>query len=99
MPQRGSLLPYRGVLSFLSKAREASGSEAPRLHHASRGRSGGVAARGAGAAAAMPVVGFLEHQYALHGPVLLRAFRQGLSETGYVEGETLRSYIAGRSVK
>ena len=27
MPQLGSLLPYRGVLSFLSKAREASGSE------------------------------------------------------------------------
>ena len=24
MPQRGSLLPYRGVLSFLPKAREAS---------------------------------------------------------------------------
>src|SRR3954454_4690777 len=33
MLQRGSLLPYRGVLSFLSKAREASGSEAPRFHH------------------------------------------------------------------
>jgi hypothetical protein len=30
MPQRGSLLRYRGVLSFLSKAREASGSEAAR---------------------------------------------------------------------
>jgi hypothetical protein len=25
MPQRGSLLPYRSVLSFLSKAQEASG--------------------------------------------------------------------------
>src|SRR5258705_11552912 len=49
MPQRGSLLPYRGVLSFLSKAREASGSETPRVHHAAR-RRGGVAARGARAA-------------------------------------------------
>jgi hypothetical protein len=43
MPQRGSLLPYRGVLSFLSKAREASGSETPRVHHAARWRGGGVA--------------------------------------------------------
>src|SRR5215831_9795644 len=39
MTQRGSLLPYRGVLSCLSKAREASGSEAARLHHAARRRS------------------------------------------------------------
>jgi hypothetical protein len=31
MPQRSSLLPYRGVLSCLSKAREASGSEAARV--------------------------------------------------------------------
>ena len=38
MPQRDSLLPYRGVLSFLSKAREASGSEAARVHHAARRR-------------------------------------------------------------
>src|SRR6476620_10234916 len=50
MPQRDSLLPYRGVLSFLSKAREASGSEAARVHHAARWR-GNVADRGAGAAA------------------------------------------------
>src|SRR3954454_1971706 len=47
MPQRGSLLPYRGVLSFLWKAREASGSESARLHHAARRRGGCVAARGA----------------------------------------------------
>src|SRR5215813_12252680 len=51
MPPRGSLLPYRGVLSFLSKAREASGSETPRVHHASRRRGSSVAARGARAAA------------------------------------------------
>src|SRR4249919_2351502 len=54
MPQRGSLLPYRGVLSFLSKAREASGSEATRVHHAARLLGDGVAARGAGAAACAP---------------------------------------------
>jgi len=50
MPQRGSLLPYRGVLSFLSKAREAPGSEAARVHHAARRGGSGVAVRGAWAA-------------------------------------------------
>src|SRR5262249_53188827 len=43
------LLLYRGVLSFLSKVREATGSEATRVHHAARQR-GSVAARGACAA-------------------------------------------------
>jgi len=51
MPQRGSLLPYRGVLSFLWKAREASGSEAARVHIPPRRRGGRVAAGGARAAA------------------------------------------------
>src|SRR5215813_14685357 len=46
IPQCSSLLLCRGVLSFLSEAREASGSETPRVHHAAR-RRGGVAARGA----------------------------------------------------
>src|SRR5262249_11842544 len=50
MPQRSGLLPYRCVLSFLSKAREASGSEAAHLYHAAR-RRGSVAACGACAAA------------------------------------------------
>src|SRR5262249_3297427 len=45
-----SSLPCRGVLSFRSEAREASGSETARLHRAHR-RRGGLAARGAGAAA------------------------------------------------
>jgi len=44
MPQRGSLLPYRGVLSFLWKAREASGSEAARVHIPPRRRGGAAAA-------------------------------------------------------
>src|SRR5262249_20629988 len=39
-----NLLPCRGVLSFRSEAREASGSETTRVHHAAR-RRGGVAAR------------------------------------------------------
>src|SRR6185437_2792364 len=46
IPQRGSLLPYPGVLSFLSTAREASGSETARVYLAHR-RGRGVAAHGA----------------------------------------------------
>jgi hypothetical protein len=42
-----SLLPFGGVLSFQSEAREASGSETPRVYHVARRRCGGVAARGA----------------------------------------------------
>src|SRR6516165_10928608 len=45
-----SSLPCRGVLSFRSGAREASGNETPRLHHATRRRGSGVAPRGARAA-------------------------------------------------
>jgi hypothetical protein len=43
-------LPCQGVLSFRSGAREASGSETPRVYNARR-RSDGMAARGAHAAA------------------------------------------------
>jgi len=41
-----SLLPFGGVLFFQSEAREASGSETARFHHAAR-RSGSVATRSA----------------------------------------------------
>ena len=52
MPQRSSLLLYAEVvLSFLSKEREALGSETARVHHAARRRGGRVAACGARAAA------------------------------------------------
>ncbi len=37
----------------------------------------------------MPVVGFLFHQSADPFAHRLRAFRQGLKETGYVEGENV----------
>jgi hypothetical protein len=36
IPQRSSPLSYFGVLSFRSEAREASGSETARVHHAAR---------------------------------------------------------------
>src|SRR5262249_3333241 len=50
IPQRSSLRPYQGVLSFLSGSTGGTGSETPRVHHAAR-RRGSVAARGARAAA------------------------------------------------
>ena len=89
MPQRSSLLPYRGVLSFLSKAREASGSEATRVHHAARRRGGGVAARGTCAAGGD--AGDRVPRPTSPDTVAdrLRGFRQGLKETGYVEGENV----------
>jgi putative ABC transport system substrate-binding protein len=37
----------------------------------------------------MPVIGFLYHQSADPFAHRLRAFRQGLKETGYVEGENI----------
>ena len=57
-----------------------------RVHRAARRRGGRVAARGASAAAAMPVIGFLDSTSP--GPYrgASAAFRQGLNETGYVEG-------------
>src|SRR5262245_29061139 len=51
MSQRSSLLLYAEVvLSFLSKEREALGSETARVHHVARRRGGGMAAHGAGGA-------------------------------------------------
>jgi hypothetical protein len=46
-----------------------------------------VAARGARAAVAMPVIGFLDPGSADATADLVRGFRQGLKEAGYVAGE------------
>src|SRR5262245_47087389 len=46
-----SLLPFGGVLSFQSEAREVLSSETAGVHHADRWRGGRVAVRGVGAAA------------------------------------------------
>ena len=63
---------------------------APRVHHAARRRGGGVAARGAGAAAgdAGDRLPQIPHRLTCCAP-FLRAFRQGLKDTGYVDGENL----------
>src|SRR4051794_3452026 len=39
--------------------------------------------------AAMPVIGFLSSRTPVDAPYVLRAFRQGLREVGYVEGQNL----------
>jgi hypothetical protein len=47
---------------------------------------------------AMPVVGYLGLGSPGSRASILNAFREGLNETGYVEGRTSRSNIAGRRV-
>jgi hypothetical protein len=72
------------------EAREASGSETARVHHAAR-RRGGVADRGAGAAERK------DSPRRLHGQLdgealetnLIGSFREGLREHGYVEGRNI----------
>ena len=96
MPQRDSLLPYRGVLSFLSKAREASGSEAARVHHAARRRGGawpvaGMRSSGAGAA-----IGVLMNLAADDPAGQARLpLSQGLQELGWTRPATCGSTTAG----
>jgi putative ABC transport system substrate-binding protein len=44
----------------------------------------------------LPVIGYLSGSSAGPNAPFVAAFRQGLSETGYVEGQTSRSNTAGR---
>ena len=48
---------------------------------------------------AMPVIGFLNTASAGAYTARVRAFHQGLSETGYVEGRNVRLRTAGRRDK
>ena len=47
---------------------------------------------------AMPVIGFLGSTSPGPNEPALAAFRQGLSETGYIEGKIWRSNTVGRTV-
>jgi hypothetical protein len=58
--------------------------ETARVHLASRRRGGSAAVPGACAAAGEPVIGFLNGASAWEYAPQTVAFRQGLSETGYV---------------
>jgi putative tryptophan/tyrosine transport system substrate-binding protein len=48
---------------------------------------------------ALPVVGFLNSASANPSEHLVQAFRDGLSEAGYVEGRNVRSNTVGRRVR
>ena len=66
--------------------------EAPRVHHTSRAGSGGFnAARGARTAGGgkMPVVGFLDGGSPRERTQQVAAFRKGLAEGGYREGQNV----------
>ena len=75
-----------------------SGHAAARVHHASWRRGSDVAARDARAAAAMPVIGFL-NSASPEVRAAVAAFRQGLKEPAMSRARTWRSNTAGRKVR
>ena len=61
----------------------------PRVHHAARRRGGGVAVAARAQQPAMPVIGYLNLGSPESDASRLTGLRQGLNETGYVEGRNL----------
>jgi hypothetical protein len=63
-----------------SEAREASGSETARLHHAARRRCGGVALAACAQQPTVPVIGYLSSRSPDETAHLVAAFRRGLGD-------------------
>src|SRR5262249_17376569 len=85
-----SSLPCRGVLSFRSRARQASGSETPRVHHAAwRPAAAWPLAARAQPPAKQPLIGMLvPGTRATHGQ-WFAALVDRLRELGWIEGRTV----------
>jgi hypothetical protein len=69
--------------------RRRSSDDPSRVHHAARRRGGGVAAGSARAAAGDAGGGFLSSRSPGESAGVVAAFRQGLGETGFAEGQNL----------
>src|SRR5262245_61584508 len=83
------VLHHRGCAILSVGSTETLGSETARFHRRARRRGGGVAARGARAAAGDAGGGFLSRSSPRSYAPMVAAFRQGLKEVGYVEGQNV----------
>src|SRR6266568_7799438 len=82
-----SLAPHH---PFRREGSDDSLHQAPRVHDASRRRGGGMAARGAGAAATkLPTIGYLGATSPSAESQRIAAFLKRLAELGWIEGHTI----------